>query len=1100
MSLEKIALRAYGEPSAGARRSTSRSRKGFKPRHVLIFDTETTIDAAQALLFGSYRYVRIRWQGNTPTLSTVEEGLIYADELPDENAERFTVLQDYRASHPAALDPTYSHGLPVALRFYSRREFLTEMFYPAVYESRALVAGFNLPFDLSRLAVDWSAARKAFAGGFSLAVFEYEKDGVWRENRFKPRIVVKSIDSKRALKGFAGTFSPDEIDTIPEGETEPAEGYIFRGNFLDLRTLGFVLTDKGHTLESACEAFGVEHGKTKPNKHGEITPEYIDYNRRDVLATTELLEKTLAEYYRHPVDLQPTQAYSPASLGKAYLRALGIAPVLNRQSDFRKDVLGYAMQAYFGGRADCRLRRLPVPVAYTDFTSMYPSVNALMDNWRLLTAKRIEVLDATREVQELLARVTIDDCFAPELWPQLRVLVKVRPSGQPLPTRARYDRRRVPASAKARNKERQGQGWQIGINYLTSEKPLWLALPDLIAAKILGGKVPEVLEAWNLVPVGKQSSLSAVELRGSIAVDPTKTDFFCTVIEERQRVRAKAKADGRENDPLEGFLKVLANSTSYGVFAEFVRHELTGKRTESVRVWDTEGESFAAKTHAPELPGEYCFPPLAAFITSAARLMLALLEARVTERGGSYVFCDTDSMAIVADEEPHLIECPGGPHLTDEGKPAVLALGWDEVDEIREQFNRLNPYDRSAVPALVKIERENFDDKGRRVPLFCYAISAKRYVLFYKDKRGELSMPKASEHGLGHLLNPYDPDEGNRIEDGAAADGKSKPNWIKEAWHDILAKEVTLRAAKSPSWWHEPALVRITISSPAVLEPFGGMNTVKPTYRERVKPFNFMLSARIEDFGYPLEVTDPHHFHLVTRYTRKPREALKVTWFNRYDGKPYRVTIGSSSDLAGQARILTYGEMLEDYRYRPEYKSTAPDGQTCGRETSGLLGRRSIEALKFIYVGKESNRLEEAQQGLLHDEEEALSEFDDPRHSDFCEFVLPVLATMPLSVLATATGLHPSTLKRIRAGTAQPRTNNEDALWVVAIEHARAELTRRGFQLPETHLAALRVYIEAMSAQPRQCPVCGEPMVSRRQRYCSNRCRQRAVRARSRAN
>ena len=178
-------------------------------------------------------------------------------------------------------------------------------------------------------------------------------------------------------------------------------------------------------------------------------------------------------------------------------------------------------------------------------------------------------------------------------------------------------------------KERQGQSWQIGINYLTSEEPLWLALPDLIAAKILGGAVPEVLEALRLEPVGRQSGLSAVSLRGSIPVDPTKTDFFRTVIEERQRVRAQAKADGRENDPLERFLKVLANSTSYGVFAEFVRHELTGKRTEPVTVWDAEGQSFASKTHAPELPGEYCFPPLAAFITSAARLMLALLEARV---------------------------------------------------------------------------------------------------------------------------------------------------------------------------------------------------------------------------------------------------------------------------------------------------------------------------------------------------------------------------------------------------------------------------------------------------------------------------------------
>ena len=148
-----------------------------------------------------------------------------------------------------------------------------------------------------------------------------------------------------------------------------------------------MLTDKGHTLKSACKAFGVAHGKTKAQKHGEITPEYIAYNRNDVLATTELLEKTLAEYYRHPVDLQPTKAYSPASLGKAYLRAMGIEPVLKRQPDFPKNVLGYAMNAYFGGRADCRLRRCAVPVAYTDFTSMYPSVNALMDNWSLLTAR-----------------------------------------------------------------------------------------------------------------------------------------------------------------------------------------------------------------------------------------------------------------------------------------------------------------------------------------------------------------------------------------------------------------------------------------------------------------------------------------------------------------------------------------------------------------------------------------------------------------------------------------------------------------------------------------------------------------------------------------
>ena len=40
-------------------------------------------------------------------------------------------------------------------------------------------------------------------------------------------------------------------------------------------------------------------------------------------------------------------------------------------SAFPKAVLGYAMTAYYGGRAECRVRRTPVPVVYLDFLSMY---------------------------------------------------------------------------------------------------------------------------------------------------------------------------------------------------------------------------------------------------------------------------------------------------------------------------------------------------------------------------------------------------------------------------------------------------------------------------------------------------------------------------------------------------------------------------------------------------------------------------------------------------------------------------------------------------------------------------------------------------------
>src|SRR5262250_2571579 len=99
---------------------------------------------------------------------------------------------------------------------------------------------------------------------------------------------------------------------------KPEENYTFRGHFLDLRTLAFALTDKGYTLKAACEDFGVEHKKQVVKRHGVVTKRYIDYNRRDVLATSELAVKLLEEYDKHPINLQATKAYSPASIRKAY--------------------------------------------------------------------------------------------------------------------------------------------------------------------------------------------------------------------------------------------------------------------------------------------------------------------------------------------------------------------------------------------------------------------------------------------------------------------------------------------------------------------------------------------------------------------------------------------------------------------------------------------------------------------------------------------------------------------------------------------------------------------------------------------------------------
>jgi hypothetical protein len=66
-----------------------------------------------------------------------------------------------------------------------------------------------------------------------------------------------------------------------------------------------------------------------------------------------------------------TKAFSPAPIGKAYLDAMAVRPRPKRRRGFARGTLGKAMGAYYGGRAECRIRRVGIPVVYFDFLSMY---------------------------------------------------------------------------------------------------------------------------------------------------------------------------------------------------------------------------------------------------------------------------------------------------------------------------------------------------------------------------------------------------------------------------------------------------------------------------------------------------------------------------------------------------------------------------------------------------------------------------------------------------------------------------------------------------------------------------------------------------------
>ena len=984
----ELAVRVYPEPrSEGTRRKRRRLAHWRRPRWMLAVDTETRIDAAQALTFGSYRFF--------DDGVCLEEGLFYADDLPA--ADR-GALQAYVKTHAAATDRRV--GLP-ELRLLSKMEFL-EKLYIAAYKTRALICGFNLPFDLSRLACKSSDARDRFTGGFSLTLWEYTDDhGEPREDKYRPRIAIKHIDSKRALKGFTGRLDPDETDLIPEGSTtgEPDRSYGFRGHFLDLRTLAFALTDRGHTLQSACNAFGVQEGKGTAERHGVVSASYIDYNRQDVRATAALAFKLLEEYDCFDIDLQETQAYSPASLGKAHLRKMGIAPILERQWRFPKRYLGYAQSAFFGGRTSAHIRKVPVPVVYTDFLSMYPTVNALMGLWNYVIAEEIAVVpDCAGEIERFLKQITPELLFDPTTWSKLRAFVRVIPDGDVLPTRARYSR--------------ESNDYQVGLNHLhaISNDPqhgLWFALPDLVASVILTGRIPKMVDAFRILPKGQLRGLRPVELRGAVTIDPRRQDFFRTVIEERKRLASNISLSAEERDRLDKSLKVLANATTYGIFAEMVREESTKKVP--VMCYGVDAKQFECRAFNPEYPGEYCFPPLASLITAGARLMLALLERCVTDLGGTYAMEDTDSMAIVATHRGGLIEFPGGPYRRN-SKPAIRLLSWAQVDAIVQRFATLSPYDRSAIPgSILKIEDDNFDpEAARQRQLWCLAISAKRYALFVRDPIGEPALlrkginnkeDRYSEHGLGHLLNPTDPKSDDR-------------SWIAQAWLAIVRRSLG-RPTKPLGFEKRTAVGRITVSSPQVMKPLQALNAGKP-YARQLKPFNFILSCNVANLGHPIGV-DPERFHLIAPYATDPRQWEKLQWIDQYSGKHYRITASGRHGSRIVTRVKSYGDVLREYEFHPEAKCADINGAPCSKQSVGLLGRRHVAIDSITCIGKESNRLEEVEEQSLLVPSDVYTEYPDPRRDEWDSKWLPMLRSKAVPELENR-GVSRATIYAARAG------------------------------------------------------------------------------------
>ena len=144
---------------------------------------------------------------------------------------------------------------------------------------------------------------------------------------------------------------------------------------------------------------------------------------------------------------------------------------------------------------------------------------------------------------------------------------------------------------------------------------------------------------------------------------------------------------------------------------------------------------------------------------------------------------------------------------------------------------------------------------------------------------------------------------------------------------------------------------------------------------------------------------------------------------------------------------------LLEYRVHPEPKSLGPDGQPCHRATTGLLSRRPVRAGARLYIGKESNRLEDVLHGLVHDVRDVQATYTDVQQDPWQQVVVPFLRRLPRSGLARAARRSERTVQAIRNGRSVPSADTRRALLKAALDHAQRVMAHPNGDQQLTQLA-----------------------------------------------
>ena len=293
-------------------------------------------------------------------------------------------------------------------------------------------------------------------------------------------------------------------------------------------------------------------------------------------------------------------------------------------------------------------------------------------------------------------------------------------------------------------------------------------------------------------------------------------------------------------------------------------------------------------------------------------------------------------------------------------------------------------------------------------PPLCFAVSAKRYVLFNR-KDGQPIIRKASGHGLGHLLAPYDEPPKERRE---RIKRIGVPLWQEDLWKEVI------RAAESETpdqarfldmkGFDAPAASPYAATTPELLRWFKSYNEQqKPG--ERIFPFGFLLSLQAKSRPQ-MAKDEPEALSDELWRRREPRPA--APYFKRATEAAEHAFDRERGSQIPASWLKSHGRSLVRYHLHPESKFRGGD-----YDQRGALRRRHVIAFAMQAIGKESDDIEENE--FIGEDagptEHPMASSSSAKVAAFVAETQQSLGTSDRELLGRAK-VSPHSLKRLRAG------------------------------------------------------------------------------------